>query len=198
MEKSERNYFRITAKALSAINRPVILIGKFIRIQKNSSGKDMAVIKDIRPYLPNHGTNLICDHICLLNFLEELLHANYKDYYLMVCRPCLYKDTDMNIRGSFSLSNEFGQSIMRTNSKTKHSKEFRKLIIQKINDDKCINFLTFAEGRYAWVPNKCTWKNNHKINIEKENKAIKIKNKIKRRQERKKIITEAKKTKNNL
>jgi hypothetical protein len=188
MEKSQRNYFRITAKALSAINRPVILIGQFAGIQKDSNKNSIALMINIKPYLPNHGTDLICDHICLLDFPNELFYAKRKDYYLMVCRPYLYKDEDMNIRGSFKLSNEFGDSMLRTNSATKHSKEFRKLIINAINNDRCVNFLTFAEGRYAWTPGNRTWKDGHKINIEERNKSIKIKNKLKRRKAKKKNI----------
>jgi hypothetical protein len=189
MDKSQRNYFRITVKALSAQNRPVILIGQFAGIQKNSGRKDMIIMTDIKPYLPNHGTDIICDHICFFDFPPELKFANRKEYYCMVCRPYLYKDEDMNIRGSFKFSNELGECLLRTNSKTTHSKEIRAILLNAINTGKCVDFLKFAEGRYAWKPGMRSWKDGHKLPIEAKTKEQKMKEKQKRRAARKKNIS---------
>lgn len=152
-----RNYARNTILALSRLDRPFIICGKFCA----HFSREYVTYTEIRPYVPKGAsTNLICDH---LNVMEKDVEKyicidpryNYRSD-ILVCRAIEYSGSDGNVRGGIVLTDELGIPPVMLEKYARN-----KGIVESVNPSRYVDFFSFAEGRYAYY-GRNIWASGHK------------------------------------
>ena len=162
-----RNYLRNTILALEKLNKPFILQGQYC---SHLNCNYITYIK-IRPYMYNGAsTNKICDHLNVLYpDVKKYIGVNY-DYDgidVFVCRAKTYRDSEGILRGGIYLTEELGiPPVME--------RKFAKRYVRRLDKSKYVDFLKFAEGRYAYFGENL-WKHGHKKREVKEEVKIRKK-----------------------
>ena len=152
-----RNYARNTILALSRLDKPFIICGKFYA----HFSREYVTYTEIRPYVPKGAsTNLICDH---LNVMEKDVEKyicidpryNYRSD-ILVCRAMMYTGSDGNVRGGIFLTDELGIPPVMLE---KYARS--RGIVESVDPSRYVDFFSFAEGRYAYY-GKNIWASGHK------------------------------------
>lgn len=175
-----RNYVRNTIRALAKTGKPFILTGKYCAHEDHN----YITYTHIRPFVEGARTNKICDHLNVMeDDVDKYLYKNFNVHGgrdILVCRAIEYEKNGI-IRGGIKLTEELGiPPVINKRYAINHNMVTPEIL------KKCVDFFTFAEGRYAYL-SQSDWKNGHKqkrrLTWEEEKELKEIKKAKKRQQQ---------------